>query len=177
MRRRLHVQFVRKHLNKSNTSGATKTSIMLESSIPVQNVEDRSNLKKTFEVIRKLTELELKHSNANTVKRNSWLALSLLFTRDSILREDINEKKRFLSGIARMMGGAQWAKSEGEAVLLGYSGFTKDPMHNFNRLFCWNSCECEFWPYIMYLLEYKHEKVHASDDKSLKMNDATLILK
>ena len=33
-------------------------------------------------------------------------------------------------------GGAQWAKSEGEAVLLGYSGFTKDPMHDFNRLFC-----------------------------------------
>ena len=32
--------------------------------------------------------------------------------------------------------GAQWAKSEGEAVLLGYSGFTKDPMHDFNRLFC-----------------------------------------
>ena len=71
----------------------------------------------------------------------------------------------------------QWAKSEGEAVLLGYSGFTKDPMHDFNRLFCWNSCECEFWPYIMYLLKYKHEEVLASDDKSLKMNDATLILK
>ena len=32
--------------------------------------------------------------------------------------------------------GAQWAQSEGEAVLLGYSGFTKDPMHDFNRLFC-----------------------------------------
>ena len=30
----------------------------------------------------------------------------------------------------------QWAKSEGVAVLLGYSGFTKDPMHDFNRLFC-----------------------------------------
>ena len=26
----------------------------------------------------------------------------------------------------------------------------------------------------MYLLEYKHEKLHAPDDKSLKMNDATL---
>ena len=74
-------------------------------------------------------------------------------------------------------GGAQWAKSEGEAVLLQFSGFTKDPMHIFNRLFCWNSCDCEFWPYIMYLLEYKHEKVHASDEKSLKINYATLILK
>ena len=30
---------------------------------------------------------------------------------------------------------------------------------------------------IMYLLKYKHEEVLASDDKSLKMNDATLILK
>ena len=29
----------------------------------------------------------------------------------------------------------------------------------------------------MYLLQYKHEKVHASDDKSLKMNHATLIMK
>ena len=38
----------------------------------------------------------------------------------------------------------QWAKSEGEAVLLQFSGFTKDPMHDFNRLFCWNSCDCEF---------------------------------
>ena len=28
----------------------------------------------------------------------------------------------------------------------------------------------------MYLLEYKHEKVHASDDKSLKMNHATFAL-
>ena len=33
-------------------------------------------------------------------------------------------------------GAAQWAKSEGEAVLLQFSGFTKDPMHDFNRLFC-----------------------------------------
>ena len=74
-------------------------------------------------------------------------------------------------------GGAQWAKSEDEAVLLGYSGFTKDPMQDFNRLFCWNSCDCQFWPYIMYLLVYTHEKAHASDDKSLKMNHATLILK
>ena len=29
----------------------------------------------------------------------------------------------------------QWAKSEGEAVLLQFSGFTKDPMHDFKRLF------------------------------------------
>ena len=29
----------------------------------------------------------------------------------------------------------------------------------------------------MYLLQYKHEKVHASDDKSIKMNHATLIMK
>ena len=28
----------------------------------------------------------------------------------------------------------------------------------------------------MYLLEYKHEKVQASDDKSLKMNHATFAL-
>ena len=28
----------------------------------------------------------------------------------------------------------------------------------------------------MYLLEYKPEKVHASDDKSLKMNHATFAL-
>ena len=73
--------------------------------------------------------------------------------------------------------GAQWAKSGGEAVLLQFSDSTKDPMHDFNRLFCWKSCDCEFWPYIMYLLQYKHEKVHASDDKSLKMNHATLIMK
>ena len=46
-------------------------------------------------------------------------------------------------------GGAQWAKSGGEAVLLQFSDFTKDPMHDFNRLFCWNTCDCEFWPYIM----------------------------
>ena len=85
----------------------------------------------------------------------------------------IQKEKRRLATVR----GAQRAKSEGEAVLLQFSGFTKDPMHDFNRLFCWNSCDCEFWPYIMYLLEYKHEKVHASDDKSLKMNDATLILK
>ena len=30
----------------------------------------------------------------------------------------------------------QWAKSGGEAVLLQGSDFTKDPMHDFNRLFC-----------------------------------------
>ena len=71
----------------------------------------------------------------------------------------------------------QWAKSGGEAVLLQFSDFTKDPMHDFNRLFCWNTCDCEFWPYIMYLLKYKHEEVLASDDKSLKMNHATLIMK
>ena len=29
----------------------------------------------------------------------------------------------------------------------------------------------------MYLLVYTHEKAHASDDKSLKMNHATLIMK
>ena len=51
-------------------------------------------------------------------------------------------------------GGAQWAKSGGEAVLWQFSDSTKDPMHDFNRLFCWNSSDCEFWPYIMYLLEY-----------------------
>ena len=62
----------------------------------------------------------------------------------------------------------QWAKSGGEGVLLQFSNFTKDPMHDFNRLFCCNSCDCEFWPYIMYLLQYKHENVHASDDKSIK---------
>ena len=33
-------------------------------------------------------------------------------------------------------GGAQWAKSGGEAFLLQFSDFTKDPMHDFNRLFC-----------------------------------------
>ena len=70
----------------------------------------------------------------------------------------------------------QWAKSGGEAVLLQFSDFTKDPMHDFNRLFCWNSCDCEFWPYIMYLLVHIHEKAHASDDKSLKMNHATFAL-
>ena len=64
----------------------------------------------------------------------------------------------------------QWAESGGEAVLIQFSDFTKEPMHDFNRLFCCNSCDCEFWPYIMYLLEYYHEKVHESDDKSLKMN-------
>ena len=32
--------------------------------------------------------------------------------------------------------GAQWAKSGGEAVLLQFSDSTKDPMHDFNRLFC-----------------------------------------
>ena len=78
---------------------------------------------------------------------------------------------------ANRQGGAQWAKSGGEAVLLQFSDSTKDPMHDFNRLFCWNSCDCEFWPYIMYLLVYTHEKAHASDDKSLKMNHATLIMK
>ena len=31
---------------------------------------------------------------------------------------------------------AQWAKSGGEAFLLQFSDFTKDPMHDFNRLFC-----------------------------------------
>ena len=76
-----------------------------------------------------------------------------------------------------VLGGAQWAKSGGEAVLLQFSDSTKDPMHDFNRLFCWNSCDCEFWSYIMYLLVYTHEKAHASDDKSLKMNHATLIMK
>ena len=30
----------------------------------------------------------------------------------------------------------QWAKSGGEAFLLQFSDFTKDPMHDFNRLFC-----------------------------------------
>ena len=33
-------------------------------------------------------------------------------------------------------GGAQWAKSRGEGVLLQFSDSTKDPMHDFNRLFC-----------------------------------------
>ena len=32
--------------------------------------------------------------------------------------------------------GAQWAKSGGEAVLLQFSDFTKDIMHDLNRLFC-----------------------------------------
>ena len=33
-------------------------------------------------------------------------------------------------------GGAQWAKSGGEGVLLQFSDSTNDPMHDFNRLFC-----------------------------------------
>ena len=37
---------------------------------------------------------------------------------------------RFFSKfITILQWGAQWAKSEGEAVLLGYSGFTKDGFH------------------------------------------------
>ena len=60
----------------------------------------------------------------------------------------------------------QWAKSGGEAVQLELSDFNKHPMHDFNRLFCRNSCDCEFWPDIMYLLEYKPEKVDVSDYKS-----------
>ena len=32
--------------------------------------------------------------------------------------------------------GAQWAKSGGEAVLLQFLDFTKDPMQDFNKLFC-----------------------------------------
>ena len=40
-------------------------------------------------------------------------------------------------GLWRWEGkGAQWAKSGGEAVLLQFSDSTKDPMHDFNRLFC-----------------------------------------
>ena len=41
-------------------------------------------------------------------------------------------------------GVALWAKSGGEAFLLQFSDFTKDPMHDFNRLFCRNTCDCEF---------------------------------
>ena len=52
-------------------------------------------------------------------------------------------------------GGAQWAKSGGEAVQLELSDVTKDLMHDFNRFFCRSSCDCEFRPDIMYLLEYK----------------------
>ena len=73
-------------------------------------------------------------------------------------------------------GGAQWAKSEGEAVLLQLSDFSKDPMHDFNRFVCWNSCDCQFWPDIMYILGYKPEKVHVSDYKSLEMNHASFDL-
>ena len=43
--------------------------------------------------------------------------------------------KRVFDGLG-VRGGAQWAKSGGEAVLLQSSDFTKDPMHDFNRLFC-----------------------------------------
>ena len=84
--------------------------------------------------------------------------------------------KNYLADLFSVKG-AQWAKSGGEGVLLQFSDSTKDPMHDFNRLFCWNSCDCQFWPYIMYLLVYTHEKAQASDDKSLKMNHATLIMK
>ena len=66
--------------------------------------------------------------------------------------------ERVGKGGVKVGWGAQWAKSGGEAVLLQLSDFTKDPIHDLNRLFCWNSCDCEFWPYIMYLFEYKHEK-------------------
>ena len=67
---------------------------------------------------------------------------------------------------------AQWAKSGSEAVLL------QSP-----RTLCTISTDCFAETPVtvsfdhIYHLEYKHEKVHASDDKSLKMNDATLILK
>ena len=40
-------------------------------------------------------------------------------------------------GVSKYQGGGpQWAKSGGEAVLLQFSDSTKDPMHDFNRLFC-----------------------------------------
>ena len=39
-------------------------------------------------------------------------------------------------GLGKGGWGAQWAKSGGEAVLLQFSDFTKDPMHDLNRLFC-----------------------------------------
>ena len=42
----------------------------------------------------------------------------------------------FMVRLNVMGGGAQWAKSGGEAVLLQFSDFTKDPMHDFIRLFC-----------------------------------------
>ena len=63
-----------------------------------------------------------------------WLNLTNL----ALLREGLNEKKTFSFGhcLNDGGGGAEWAKSGGEAVLLQFSDFTKDPMHDFNRLFC-----------------------------------------
>ena len=43
--------------------------------------------------------------------------------------------ERVGKGGVKVGWGAQWAKSGGEAVLLQLSDFTKDPMHDFNRLF------------------------------------------
>ena len=43
---------------------------------------------------------------------------------------------KWSTGKKMCRGGAQWAKSGGEAVLLQFSDSTKDPMHDYNRLFC-----------------------------------------
>ena len=57
----------------------------------------------------------------------------------------LGTQKILLSGFFPSRGGgAQWAKSGGEAFLLQFSDFTKDPMHDFNRLFCWNSSDWGF---------------------------------
>ena len=61
---------------------------------------------------------------ADKIKKNSCLFSFVPYLTQQIL------------DLFRAGGGAQWAKSEGEAVLLQFSGFTKDPMHDFNRFFC-----------------------------------------
>ena len=73
---------------------------------------------------------------------DSWTAkdMGLLFPKVLMLMIPCigQTNKCYIQGGRSCAGarGAQWAKSEGEAVLLQFSGFTKDPMHDFNRLFC-----------------------------------------
>ena len=61
---------------------------------------------------------------------------------DSLFEDpDFPADRYYFSGVTGCQrrgrgGGAQGAKSGGEAVLLQFSDFTKDTMHNFNRLFC-----------------------------------------
>ena len=80
----------------------------------------------------------LYHSRNTQVKQSSRVRAQEHCHSSYIWAELLPSRRTpLLIKISRGGRGAQWAKSGGEAVLLQLSDFTKEPLHDFNRLFCW----------------------------------------